>query len=135
MAFSTAGRTGPLAEINATPLIDVMLVLLIIFIVTAPMVTRPIPLQLPQRSERPVDRPDPPPPIALHLDAANQLTWDGTPVAMAQLQGRLQQQAAEHGGNLPQLRISTDANAEYEGLVKILAAAEASGMNRIALEH
>lgn len=47
MAFSSAGRSGPLADINVTPLVDVMLVLLIIFIVTAPIVARPIAVQLP----------------------------------------------------------------------------------------
>lgn len=135
MAFSAAGRTGPLAEINVTPLIDVMLVLLIIFIVTAPMVTRPIPLQLPQSTDRPLHRPEPPPAIALRLDAADTLSWNGTPIAMADLQARLQQQASEHAGNLPELRISTDAHARYDGLVKILAAAEASGMQKIAFEH
>jgi len=48
-----------LAEINVTPLVDVMLVLLIIFIVTAPMLSRPIAVQLPQATDRVVDRPDP----------------------------------------------------------------------------
>lgn len=135
MAFSAAGRTGPLAEINVTPLIDVMLVLLIIFIVTAPMVTRPIPLQLPQPTTRPLDRPEPPPPIALHLDAANGVRWNGSSITMAELLPRLQAQAAEHAGNHPELRISTDANAQYDGLVKILAVAEASGMQKIAFEE
>ena len=57
MASSTAGRSGPLADINVTPLVDVMLVLLIIFIVTAPIVARPISVALPQRVDRPIDRP------------------------------------------------------------------------------
>lgn len=52
MAFSTTGNRGPLAEINVTPLVDVMLVLLIIFIVTAPMVTRTIAVDLPQPSSQ-----------------------------------------------------------------------------------
>ena len=69
MAFSSAGRSGPLADINVTPLVDVMLVLLIIFIVTAPIVARPIAVQLPQATDRVVDRPEPPPPIELRLDA------------------------------------------------------------------
>lgn len=135
MAFSAAGRTGPLAEINVTPLIDVMLVLLIIFIVTAPMVTRPIPLQLPQPTTRPVPLPEPPPPIVLHLDAGSGLHWNGTPIGMNQLLPRLQAQAAAHAGNLPGLRISSDPQAEYEALVRILAAAEASGLRKIAFEH
>jgi len=141
MAFSSAGRSGPLADINVTPLVDVMLVLLIIFIVTAPIVARPIPVQLPQATDRTIDRPEPPPPIELRLDASNQLSWDGQPtqlswdgqpMAIGDLQGRLQAQAGEHAGNLPELRIATDPAAEYEGMARILAAAEATGMERIA---
>ncbi|MBH1666000.1 biopolymer transporter ExbD [Stenotrophomonas maltophilia] len=131
MAFSSAGRNGPLAEINVTPLVDVMLVLLIIFIVTAPIVARPIAVQLPQATDRVVARPDPPP-IELRLDAANQLSWNGQPLAIADLQSRLQAQAGEHAGNLPELRIATDPAAEYEGMARILAAAEATGMERVA---
>jgi biopolymer transport protein ExbD len=132
MAFSSAGRNGPLAEINVTPLVDVMLVLLIIFIVTAPIVARPIAVQLPQATDRMVARPDPPPPIELRLDAANQLSWNGQLLAIADLQSRLQAQAGKYAGNLPELRIATDPAAEYEGMARILAAAEATGMERIA---
>lgn len=132
MAFDSAGSTGPLAEINVTPLVDVMLVLLIIFIVTAPLVARPIDVQLPQRVDRPIARPDPPPPIELRLDASNQLSWNGEPVSSSQLWLRLQSEAQLHGANLPELRIATDDAAEYDALVKVLGAAEASGMKRIA---
>ncbi|AWH18565.1 biopolymer transporter ExbD [Stenotrophomonas sp. ZAC14D2_NAIMI4_7] len=132
MAFSSAGRSGPLAEINVTPLVDVMLVLLIIFIVTAPIVARPITVDLPQATDRVVQRPDPPPPIELRLDAASQLSWNGQPMAIGDLQQRLRAQAGEHAGNLPELRISSDPSAEYEGMARILAAAEATGMQRIA---
>lgn len=132
MAFGSAGSSGPLAEINVTPLVDVMLVLLIIFIVTAPIVARPIDVQLPQPIDRPVDRPDPPPPIELRLDAANQLTWNGTPIAAGQLRTHMQAQVQAHAGNLPELRIATDPGSEYEALVRILAAADATGMQRIA---
>ena len=132
MAFSSAGRSGPLADINVTPLVDVMLVLLIIFIVTAPIVARPIAIQLPQTTDRVVDRPEPPPPIELRLDASNQLSWDGQPMVIDDLQARLQAQVDENVGNLPELRIATDPSAEYEGMARILAAAEATGMERIA---
>lgn len=132
MAFSNAGKSGPLAEINVTPLVDVMLVLLIIFIVTAPMLSRPIAVQLPQATDRGVDRPDPPPPIELRLDASSQLSWNGQPMAINDLQVRLRTQASEHAGNLPELRIAADPSAEYEGMARILAAAEATGMEQIA---
>ena len=132
MAFSSAGRSGPLADINVTPLVDVMLVLLIIFIVTAPIVARPIAVQLPQATDRVVDRPEPPPPIELRLDAANQLSWNGQPMAISELQARLQAQAGEQARDPPGPRTPPHPAAEYEGMARILAAAEATGMERIA---
>jgi len=132
MAFSSAGNAGPLADINVTPLVDVMLVLLIIFLVTAPIVARPIDVALPQAVIPPIDRPDPPPPIELRLDATSQLSWNGTPISQAELRTRLQAQAQAHAGNQPELRIAADESSEYEALVRILSAAEATGMQRIA---
>lgn len=130
MAFSTAGRSGPLADINITPLVDVMLVLLIIFIVTAPILARPIDIALLHRIDRAPDRVEPPP-IELRLDAASQLTWNGVPVAVAVLPARLQAEADAHAGHVPELRIATDPAADYQALVTVLAAADAAGMQRI----
>ena len=135
MAFSTAGRSGPLADINITPLVDVMLVLLIIFIVTTPILARPIDVALPQRVDRPVDRVEPPPPIELRLDAASELSWDGVPIAVAVLPARLQAEADAHAGHVPELRIATDPAADYQALVTVLAAADAAGMQRIRFEQ
>jgi biopolymer transport protein ExbD len=133
MAFSAAGTSGrPLADINVTPLVDVMLVLLIIFIVTAPMVAVPIPVDLPQRSERWVPRPDPPPPIELRVDAGNQLFWNGQPIGRATLQAQLQEQAQAHAGNLPELRIDASPDAQYEVMAQVLADASNAHMQRIS---
>ncbi len=109
-----------------------MLVLLIIFIVTAPIVTRPITVALPQRSDSMVERPQPPPPNELRLDEANQLSWNGTSVSMVELAPRLREQASEHAGNPPLLRIATAHGAEYEGLAKVLPAVAASGLQHLA---
>ncbi len=132
MAFSAAGSSGPIAEINVTPLVDVMLVLLIIFIVTAPLVSWPIPVDLPQHTTRPVQRVEPPPPIELRVDAANQLAWNGQALPVAALQARLQEQARLHAGNLPELRIDASPDAEYDTMAKVLAAANNAHMERIA---
>ncbi len=73
MAFSSGSNKGPMADINVTPLMDVMLVLLIIFIVTAPIMTYPIDVALPQRVINPPPQlREPPPPIDLRIDASNQ---------------------------------------------------------------
>jgi biopolymer transport protein ExbD len=81
-------------------------------------VARPIAVQLPQATDRVVDRPEPPPPIELRLDAANQLSWNGQPMAIGDA-GAPAGTGGEHAGNLPELRIATDPAAEYEGMARI----------------
>lgn len=133
MAFSAAGNSGrPLADINVTPLVDVMLVLLIIFIVTAPMVSVPIPVDLPQQTDKIVQRVEPPPPIELRVDASDQLFWNGELLAIGDLQARLQAQADLHEGNQPELRIDASPDAQYQVMAKVLAAANNTHMQRIA---
>ncbi|MCI2260565.1 ExbD/TolR family protein [Xanthomonas indica] len=131
MAFSAAGTRGPLAEINVTPLVDVMLVLLIIFIVTAPMLTRTITMDLPQRTPA-MSRPLPPPdPIQLRLDASGQLFWNASPLPLRELQPRLQQAMAQAAGNPPELRIDASPDADYDAMAKVLAAAKNADVQRI----
>jgi biopolymer transport protein ExbD len=132
MGFSAAGNSGPLAEINVTPLVDVMLVLLIIFIVTAPLVSYPIPVNLPQRSEVPPPRVVALPPIELAVDAGNQIRWNGRPVAIAHLQALMLEQQLIHAGNLRELRIAADPASEYDVMARILAAANNAKLERIA---
>jgi len=131
MAFSTAGNRGPLSDINVTPLVDVMLVLLIIFIVTVPLVTRPITMNLPQRVDTPQRPLEPPPPIQLRLDASGQLFWNASPLPLAELQPRLQETMAQAAGNTPELRIEANPDAEYEVMAKVLAAAKNAQVDRI----
>lgn len=132
MAFSAAGRSTPLADINVTPLVDVMLVLLIIFIVTAPIVARPITVDLPQSVPTDAKRLPPPEPINLRIDAANQLSWDGELVTPAELSSRLDDVARLSQGPQPELRISADPGSEYQVTAQVLAAAKNARMERIA---
>ncbi|MFO3705915.1 ExbD/TolR family protein [Xanthomonas codiaei] len=132
MAFSTTGNRGPLADINVTPLVDVMLVLLIIFIVTAPVVTRTITLDLPQSSTQPRTQLEPPAPIALRLDADGQLFWNASPISLQELQPRLSDTMREAASRQPELRISANPDAEYATLAKVLAAAKNAQVQRIA---
>ncbi|MCW0377517.1 Biopolymer transport protein ExbD [Xanthomonas sacchari] len=131
MAFSAAGNRGPLAEINVTPLVDVMLVLLIIFIVTAPMLTRTITMDLPQRTHAPLRLLPPPEPIQLRLDASGQLFWNAAPLSFRDLQPRLQEAMAQAAGNPPELRIDASPDADYEAMAKVLAAAKNADVQRI----
>ena len=132
MAMSTGGGGGPMSEINVTPLIDVMLVLLIIFIVTAPIMTYPIAVDLPQRvlNPPPVTR-DPPPPIDLRVDASNQVYWDNSPVNVADLQQKMEEEVQKDPTNQPELRIDANPDSEYEVMAKILAQAKNAQMKKI----
>lgn len=132
MAFRAAATSGPLAEINVTPLVDVMLVLLIIFIVTAPMASLPIPVTLPQRTTTVLPPTEPPPPIDLRVDASNQVRWNGQAMPVAALQQRMREQVQAHAGNLPELRIAADPEAEYAVMAKVLAAANNAHLDRVA---
>jgi len=84
MAFSAGSGEGPMCDINIIPLADVMLVLLIIFMVTAPKVSYPIDIDLPQRSLNPPPTTvDPPDPIRLRIDAAGQIFWNDSPTPVS----------------------------------------------------
>src|SRR5258705_8989267 len=85
--FSKGGDSVPMAEINMIPLIDVMLVLLVIFIITAPLLTHAVKLDLPKASSQPnLTKPDH---IALSIDAAGTLFWNGEQVGRRELRERL----------------------------------------------
>ena len=132
MAFSSGSGKGPMADINVTPLVDVMLVLLIIFIVTAPIMTYPIDVALPQRviNPPPVTR-DPPPPIDLRVDASNQVYWNNSPVNVADLQQKMEEEVQKDPTNQPELRIDANPDSEYEVMAKILAQAKNAQMKKI----
>ena len=87
MAFASNSGGGPMADINVTPLVDVMLVLLIIFMVTAPTLSYPIEIDLPQRTNTPPPQTkEPPEPIKLRIDAAGQVYWNEAAQPLSGLQ-------------------------------------------------
>ncbi len=121
-----------MADINVTPLVDVMLVLLIIFIVTAPIVTYPIEVDLPQRVINPPPQlKDPPPPIDLRIDASGQVNWNNSPVATSELQAKMENEVQKDPTNQPELRIDANPDAQYDVMAKVLAAAKNSRMQKI----
>ena len=121
-----------MADINVTPLVDVMLVLLIIFIVTAPIVTYPIEVDLPQRVINPPPQlRDPPPPIDLRIDASGQVSWNNSPVATTELQAKMENEVQKDPTNQPELRIDANPDAQYDVMAKVLAAAKTAQMQKI----
>ena len=133
MAFSTGGGSGaPMADINVTPLVDVMLVLLIIFMVTAPILSYPIDIDLPQRSlNPPPSTQDPPEPIRLRIDNAGQIYWNDSPTPLSALRNMMQGEVERDPNNQPTLEIDVADDADYGILAKVLANARNAQMQKI----
>jgi biopolymer transport protein ExbD len=128
MAFGTQDETDDVMnEINMTPLVDVMLVLLIIFIITVPVMKHSVNVDLPRATSAPQDaKPDS---IRLSVDAQGQYFWNEQPLAEQDLADRLRAEAARTPQ--PELHIRGDKEARYERVAQALAAAQRSGLRKI----
>ena len=132
MAFSSSSGEGPMADINIIPLCDVMLVLLIIFMVTAPQLSYPIDIDLPQRSINPPVNPvDPPEPIKLRIDNSGQVFWNDSPTPISALRSMMESEVQRDPNNQPTLQIDVNAEADYGVLAKVLAEAKNAQMMKI----
>ena len=114
----------PFPTINTTPLIDLMLVLLVMFIISIPIATHQVPLDLPANGLG-----DPAPVHQLDLDAAGRLFWDGRPIADADLTPLLLRMAADPAE--PELHIAADGETRYERVDETLAAIGRAGITRM----
>ena len=128
MAFGTQDDTDEVMnEINMTPLVDVMLVLLIIFIITVPVMKHAINIDLPRASNVPQDAK--PETIRLSVDAAGQYFWNDVPVTDANLTLQLQTAAARQPQ--PELHIRGDKAVRYERVAQAMALAQQAGVRKI----
>ena len=130
MAFgSLANQRGaqPVAEINMIPLIDVMLVLLVIFIVTAPLLTHAVKIDLPKASSQ-VNTPKRDN-VHLSIDAAGSVYWNGEPVQAEAQRARMQ--AAARLDPQPELHIRADGDLAYRQVVSVMSDAAKAGLTRI----
>src|SRR4051812_49358756 len=116
---------APIADVNTTPLIDVMLVLLIIFIISIPVMDHKVPIRLPPPYSESTDQPLA---FRLSLDSAGRVYWNGEPVAESALPARL---AAVQADPRAELLISADANTRYEAYDRVLAVVKRSGIERV----
>ncbi|MCE2944279.1 MAG: ExbD/TolR family protein [Lysobacteraceae bacterium] len=138
MAFSSGGGSGPKSDMNVVPLIDVLLVLLIIFMVTAPTPAMRINVTLPQKSERnEPPKTEPPPPLQLQISSAGEITVNNTPQPLPTLQDYFDDITQVRTQVLPvdqqpKLEIEVDPAAEYEVLAKVLARAKNAQFEKIA---
>ena len=132
MAFASNSGGGPMADMNVTPFVDVMLVLLIIFMVTAPILSYPIDIDLPQRTTNPPENPkEPPEPIKLRIDASGTVYWNNSPTPVTALRSMMSSEIERDPTNQPTLEIDMNEDAQYEVLAKVLASAKNADMKKI----
>ena len=132
MAFSSnenrnSGESSPMSEINVTPMVDVMLVLLIIFMVTAPLITHKIAIDLPQASA--TRNPDKPDIVSLAIDAQGQIFWNDQPVSKDEWRVRVRSAALKTPQ--PELQIRAEKTTQYQLLAEIMADSQSAGLVKI----
>ena len=125
--FSSGGHSAPMAEINTTPLVDVMLVLLVIFIITAPLMASSIKLDLPRSDAgQPADTPRF---VSLSVDATGKVFLDDQVVTLEELAARLGKAAAASRDT--EVRLRADQTVPYGTVVELMGIANKAGLSRI----
>ncbi len=126
-SFDSKSAAAPMSEINMVPLIDVMLVLLVIFIITAPLLTQAVKLELPKATSQVNDlRPDR---VEFAIDAEGRLYWNGEPVDRAEVQKRFAAEARREPQ--PEVHLKADQSVAYRVVARTLADASKVGLTRI----
>ena len=115
-------------EMNLIPLIDIMLVLMIIFLLTATVLNPTVPLDLPETSAALNETPTEAIQVSIDKDAG--IFWDSDPISMEELENRLQQQGAT--GKNPAVQLRADKEGRYDTVAQVLAAASNAGLTKIA---
>ena len=125
--FSDNDSGRPMAEINMIPLIDVMLVLLIIFIVTAPLLTHSIKINLPKATTQVnLEKPET---VTLSIDGSGNLFWDNNRIDEAQLAVNLA--GAARLNPQPELHLRAEKTTQYQRLAEVMSAAQNAGVVKI----
>jgi biopolymer transport protein ExbD len=132
MAFSNGNDAGtPMSEINVTPLVDVMLVLLIIFMITAPLMSHKTKVELPEANylSRDVDKPTPTPPITIAVTEEGRYFFNDEPVTRELLESRLSVEAQKVPQ--PSVNIRGDKTVRYRFINDVVNIAQAQGMRQV----
>jgi biopolymer transport protein ExbD len=114
-------------EINTTPLVDVMLVLLIIFIITIPVINHSVKLDLPRATSQPLE--EKPQQINLSIDAQGKTFWNNEAIDAAQLDARIAEAAKKQPQ--PELHLRAERTTQYEKVAQVMAAAQRGGLGKI----
>ena len=124
--FSKSGDSAPMAEINMVPLIDVMLVLLVIFIITAPLLTHAVKVDLPKASSAPNVTHEK---VQLAIRATGEVYWNGEHVEASQLLPRMS--AAAKLDSQPELHLRADRTTPYEKVAQVMSVAAKAGLTKV----
>ena len=127
MAFSARASDAPLAHINVTPLVDVLLVLLVITMITSPVLTHKLKLDLPQPGH--ADQAPPPETVQLSIHADGSIYWNDAPVDASMLSTQLALAARQ--ANPPNLLIDPADGASYQTVAGVLSEAKRQGLQKI----
>ncbi|HET7126009.1 MAG TPA: biopolymer transporter ExbD [Lysobacter sp.] len=131
MAFSTGNDSGgPMSEINVTPLVDVMLVLLIIFMITAPLMSHKIKVELPQANLDHRDEKVPPaPPVTVTIKEDGSLYWNDAPITKGLLESQLSVEAQKTPQ--PAVNLRGDKTTKYRSIREVVDIAQAQGIRKV----
>jgi biopolymer transport protein ExbD len=127
MSIGGGGEDEPMMEMNMTPLIDVLLVLLVMFIITIPVMTHAVKLDMPRPNNAP--KLSEPIVINLEIDFDGTVLWNGSPVTVDALDGYFRREAANDPQ--PELHIRPNKRASYDVVARVLAAAQRNGLLKI----
>lgn len=125
--FNDDNRQAPMADINVTPMVDVMLVLLVIFIITAPLFTHAIKLDLP--SAQSAAAPEKPETISLSINGEGKIFWNNDAIEQKDLGPKLAEAAQKKPQ--PELQLRADKSTRYEVIAQVMSAAQTNGMTKI----
>ena len=126
----TEAEAEPIVDINTTPLVDVLLVLIVMLIITIPIQLQAVSLEMPGRNApRP---PAPPVVVQLDIDAAGRFLWNGEPLAdRAALDAKLREAAAQ--AQQPEIHVRPDRRAKYEAVAAALTSAQRQNLQKIGI--
>lgn len=122
-------NTGTMSDINVTPLVDVMLVLLIVFMVAAPLMTTGVPIELPKTQAKQLATPSEP--LTISVQADRKVFIDKTEISLIELPAKLQ--ALAKNGNEEQLMVRGDTNVPYGAIMEVMGVLNSAGFTKISL--
>jgi biopolymer transport protein ExbD len=125
--FNDNNNQAPMADINVTPMVDVMLVLLVIFIITAPLFTHAVKLDLPNAQSAPA--PEKPETISLSINGEGRIFWNNDAIELKDLDAKLATVAQKKPQ--PELQLRADKSTRYEVIAQVMAAAQTNGLTKM----